>query len=175
MENDKIQILDLCTGSGCIGISLAKNIPNMEKIYLVDISTKALEVAKKNVEMNQVKDKVLLLESDMFTKLPEQRMFSILVSNPPYITQAELTKLPEPVKQEPKLALDGGIDGLTFYREIIKQAPNYVKEKGYLCLEIGYTQKEEVIDLIQESDFYGEVYCRQDLAGLDRVIVAKLK
>ena len=118
-------ILDLCTGCGAIGISIAKNVKNA-KIYAIDISEKALEVAKKNAEALRVKQKVNFIKSDLFEKLKKMK-FDIIVSNPPYIKKEDINYLSEDVQKEPKIALDGGIDGLDFYRKIVKQGYEYLK------------------------------------------------
>lgn len=171
---DKPKILDMCTGSGCIGISLATYLPD-SRIWMSDISKEALEIARKNVKSNQLEKQVTCVQSDMFKQIPPKKMWDILVSNPPYINKQELKELPASVKQEPEIALDGGKDGLDFYRIILKQAPNYVKKEGYICLEIGYEQKIAVEKIAKEAGFYQEIICLQDLGKRDRVIIVKLK
>lgn len=171
---EKPKILDMCTGSGCIGISLATYLPD-SSIWMSDISKKALEIARKNIKNNQLEGQVTCIQSDMFKQIPQEKMWDILVSNPPYISKEELKELPLSVKQEPAIALDGGNDGLDFYRIILKEAPKYVKKEGYVCLEIGYEQKIAVEKIVKEEGFYQEVTCIQDLAKRDRVIIAKLK
>ena len=168
MEN--IEILDMCTGSGCIGISLAKNIENT-KVTLVDISKEAIEIAKKNAIQNGVENKVTFIQSDMFENVKGK--FDIIVSNPPYIKTDEISILSKEVQNEPTLALDGGQDGLVFYRQIIKQANNYLKHNGYLCMEIGEDQKEEVLELIKQEANYVNIKTYKDLSGNDRVITCK--
>lgn len=172
--NPNPKILDMCTGSGCIGISLATYLTNSQ-ITISDISKQALEVAKKNITRNQVEKQITCIQSDMFEQLSTEEKWDILVSNPPYITQEEMKTLPESVKQEPKLALEGGKDGLKFYKILLKEAPNYIKKEGYVCLEIGYTQKKAVQEIAQNTGNYQDITCLQDLAGLDRVIIATLK
>ena len=164
-----VQILDLCTGSGAIAVSLAKYIKN-SKITAIDISHKAIQIAKKNAINNKVESQITFLESDLFENLPEQK-YDIIISNPPYIKKDVLKSLSKQVKKEPIIALDGGYDGLDFYRKIISKAYDYLKFSGYLILEIGYDQKEDVIDLIKKQDKYNKIYCKKDLCGNDRVIV----
>ena len=167
-NKEKLKILDLCTGSGCIAVSIAKNIKNVE-VFASDISYKALEIAKLNAKENHVK--INFIESDLFENILEND-FDIIISNPPYIETKIVETLEEEVKKEPILALDGGKDGLDFYRKIILQANQYLKENGILALEIGYNQKEEVIKLLEKQN-YKEIYCKKDLAGNDRVIISR--
>ena len=148
------------------------NIKN-SKITAVDISSKAIEVAKLNAKKNEVENQIEFLESDMFENLPKEK-FDIIVSNPPYIKKDIIKTLNKEVQNEPEIALNGGDDGLDFYREIINKAYEFLKYKGYLCLEIGYDQKIEVIDLIEREDRYIDTYCKKDLYGNDRVIITKV-
>ena len=165
-----IKILDLCTGSGIIGISLSKNLKNAE-VYATDISKEALKVAKYNNEKNNAN--VKYIESDLFENIPNMK-FDYIVSNPPYIKTDVISELSDEVRKEPILALDGGQDGLKFYVEIAKQAIDYLKYGGYLCLEIGYDQKEEVIDILKNTGNYTNIYCKKDLCDNDRIIIAKV-
>lgn len=170
-ENKKAKVLDLCTGSGAIGISIAKNIENV-KLVLSDISSKALEVARKNCIKNEIDfNNVEILESNLFNNI--QNKFDLIVSNPPYIRTDVIQTLEKQVQQEPKIALDGGIDGLEIYREIIENAYNYLENRGYLCLEIGYDQKTEVIELIKKTNKYENIYSKKDLNDNDRVIICR--
>ncbi len=167
---NKGTILDICTGSGAIGISLAHNLPNAS-ITMSDISLKAIEIAKRNSKQNEVLNKVTLIQSNLFEKIEGD--FDIIVSNPPYIQTNIITTLSKQVQREPHLALDGGEDGLFFYRKLLNEAPNYLKAKGYLCMEIGYEQKEAVMQLAQETGKYEIIEAKQDFSGNDRVIICK--
>ena len=169
--NKQDKILDLCTGSGAIGISLAKNTENL-KIYMSDISEKALEIAQRNINKNKVEEKCELVTSDMFENIYSK--YDIIVSNPPYIESEEIKILPKEVRNEPIIALDGGFDGLDFYRIIANEAYKYLKEDGILALEIGYNQKEKVIDLLNKTGKYKDIYCKKDLGGNDRVVIATI-
>lgn len=166
------KILDLCTGSGAIAISLAKYLENVQ-LTALDISGKALDIAIANAKNNHVQDRITFVESNLFQDLAQEK-YDIIVSNPPYIRSEEIEKLDKEVKREPKVALDGGKDGLEFYRKIIDQGYQYLKYGGYICLEIGYDQKEEVIKIIENKKQYVGTYCKKDLYDNDRVIVTKL-
>ncbi|MCI9064047.1 MAG: peptide chain release factor N(5)-glutamine methyltransferase [Clostridia bacterium] len=172
---EKIQnpvILDLCTGSGAIAISIAKYIQNV-KIYATDISKKALDIAKENARLNGVTNNIEFIESDLFEKLKDKK-FDVIISNPPYIATNEIKKLPIEVQNEPKLALDGGKDGLDFYKRIAKEGYKYLNRKGYICLEIGYDQKNDVQKIISDERRYVDTYCKKDLCQNDRVIVTRI-
>ena len=164
------RILDLCTGSGAIAISLKKFVPNAD-ITAVDISEQALEIAQRNAK--KLETKINFLKSDLFDKL-DNKKFDIIVSNPPYIKKDEIKKLSEEVQKEPKIALDGGEDGLDFYRIITEQAINYLKTGSFLCFEIGYNQKNDVIKIIEDEQNYKNTYCKKDLYGNDRIIITQV-
>lgn len=167
---ENVEILDMCTGSGCIGISIAKNIENA-KVTLVDISENVIEIAKKNALRNKVESQLTFIQSNMFEKV--EKKFDIIVSNPPYIKTDVIPKLDKQVQNEPHIALDGGKDGLEFYKIIIEEAKKYLKENGKLILEIGYDQKEEVENLIKKSGQYKKIEVIKDLSQNDRVIIGK--
>ena len=166
------KILDLCTGSGAIAVSLAKYIEGSQ-ITATDISRKALSIAKLNATTNDVEDRITFVSSDLFQNISEEK-YDIIVSNPPYIKRKVIKTLDEEVKREPIIALDGGNDGLDFYKKIIGNAYQYLKYKGYLCLEIGYDQKDEVIDLINKEEKYIDTYSKKDLFDNDRIVITKL-
>ena len=173
-EQSPIKILDLCTGSGAIAISLnyvlaQKNI-NAE-IMASDISTKALDIAKKNNESNNTS--VKFAESNLFENI-QKNDFDIIVSNPPYIKRKIIETLPCQVQAEPHIALDGGEDGLDFYKKIIDQACKYIKN-GYVLLEIGYDQRNEVEGLFRANGRYSEIETVKDLSNNDRCVIARVK
>lgn len=166
------KILDLCTGSGAIAISLAKYIENSQ-ITAIDISKEALSIAERNAKSNGVDKQIAFLPSDLFDDVPKEK-YDIIVSNPPYIKRKIIRTLDKQVQKEPYIALDGGYDGLDFYRKIIRQAYEFLKYKGYLCLEIGYDQKMDVIELIEKEEKYVNTYGKKDLYGNDRIVITKV-
>ena len=162
-----MRVLDMCTGSGCILISLLK-LGSHENVSGtgVDISEEALRVACRNAEKIDVDAK--FLHSDLFSNV--EGMYDVIVSNPPYIRTSVIEELEDEVKfHDPILALDGKEDGLYFYRKIIEEAPNYLKSNGRLYFEIGHDQGEDVSRLMREAGF-ANVTVKKDLAGLDRVV-----
>jgi len=172
-KNNAKKILDLCTGSGAIAVSLAKYLPQAE-ITAIDISNEALKIAKKNAISNNVENQITFISSDMFTNLNEEK-FDIIVSNPPYIKTNVIKNLDIQVQNEPYIALDGGKDGLDFYKKIINESYQYLKYNGYLCLEIGFDQKIDVIELIENTESFTGTYSKKDLFDNDRIIVTRLK
>lgn len=165
-----MRILDVCTGSGCILLSLLHHCPGAEGLG-VDISEAALAVARENAERNQIDAK--FQKSDMFGSVPETEVFDCIVSNPPYIASAEIEALMEEVRNhEPRIALDGGADGLIFYRILAREAGAYLKPGGYFLLEIGYDQGMSVSALLEEAGFE-EVRVVRDLCGNDRVVCGR--
>ena len=169
-------LLDLCTGSGCIAITLAKEIPQ-STVYAVDVSEKAMDVARENAERHGVADKIHFLKGDLFEPLNGVDItFDLIVSNPPYISKKTMKELqPEIRDYEPQTALCGGDDGLDFYRRIIAEAPNYLTKRGHLILEMGYGQAEEIKKLIKQNKTFEHIDIKKDFAGIDRVIKAQRK
>lgn len=163
----EIRLLDMCTGSGCILLSLLHELkPRTVTGVGVDLSKEALCVAERNAE--KLKIDAEFLESDLFENV--KGTYDVIVSNPPYIRTSVIETLQEEVKDhDPYLALDGKEDGLYFYRRIIEQAPAYLKKKGWLLFEIGSDQGEDVKNLMEQAGYTG-VSVKKDLAGLDRVV-----
>jgi len=171
----EIRVLDLCTGSGCIGISIRLLCP-WTRVVLADLSSGALGVASRNAR--ELGAEVTPVRGDLFRALdhlsPEERCFDLIVSNPPYIPTGDIPGLmPEVKDHEPGMALDGSPDGLDFYRRIIREAPDYLKEGGILIFETGSTQARDVEDLLAARGF-GDIRVGKDLAGLDRIICGRL-
>ena len=163
-NEQKVKVLDLCTGSGCIGISVKKLCQNAE-VTLADISEGALTVAKKNAE--NLNANVTLIRGNLFENI--EGRFDYILSNPPYIPSQVIQGLmPEVKDHEPRLALDGEEDGLAFYRRIIEQATDYLNSNGRIYFEIGAEQGEDMIRLMTDRGF-SEVKVHKDLAGLDRI------
>lgn len=166
------RVLDLCTGTGCILLSLAK-LYGLSRAVGTDISPEAVETARKNAERLGVAAEFYC--GDLFQAVPEGEKFGLIVSNPPYIPSGEIADLmPEVREHEPVTALDGDVDGLKFYRKIIAEAPEYLTEQGSLFFEIGCEQAEEVSMLLTERGFQN-IRVVKDLAGLDRVVSALWK
>lgn len=172
-DKGQIEILDIGAGSGAITVSLAKYLENA-KLTSVDISEIALEIAKKNAISNNVEDRINFVKSDLFSSLNKNQKFDIIVSNPPYIKREVIDTLDKQVKDfEPYNALEGGIDGLDFYRAITTQAKDYLKEGGVLAYEVGHDQSEDVSKLM-EMDGYTNIYTRKDLQQIDRVVIGNV-
>lgn len=168
-KNEHVKILDMCTGSGCIAISLKKYMQNSE-VYGIDISKEALKVAQKNAKNNNVDVKFKC--SDMFADI-QDKDFDVIVSNPPYIRTQVINTLAKEVKNEPIIALDGGEDGLYFYKKIINEAFNFLADNGMIFLEIGFDQKEELEKLIKADKRYKLLKTKKDLGDNDRIVVVK--
>ena len=162
--------LDIGTGSGAIAISILKYCSNIQ-MTATDINKNAIFKAKENAEKNKVLDRISFIESDLFQNVTEK--FDIIISNPPYIRTNIIHQLDDNVKNyEPKLALDGGEDGLIFYKKITSKANEYLAENGFIMYEIGYDQAEDVTQILIENNF-NNIEVLKDLAGLDRVIIGK--
>lgn len=168
---DGMRVLDLCTGSGCILLSILKAAPGLTGLG-TDLSEQALQVAQRNRSALNLETKARFQKSDLFEQV--EGRFDRILSNPPYIPSKVVDTLMEEVREhEPRIALDGREDGLYYYREITAQSPAYLRPGGMLFLEIGYDQAEAVTELM-ERDFT-EVHVVKDLSGLDRVVYGSLK
>ena len=165
-----VKILDIGTGSGAIIVSLLDYLPNAKGVG-VDISVDALIVAKENSEKIGVTGRIGFVRSDVFSKLPLEKKFDIIVSNPPYIPAGDIAGLDKDVQQEPRGALDGGADGLDFYRRITADAMDHMSEEGVLAFEIGIDQAAAVQQLCLDAGFVKTVV-RKDYAGIERMVFA---
>jgi len=166
-----LKILEIGTGSGAISVSLASELREAQ-IIATDISQEAIAVAMRNAQNNGVENRISFLSGNLFH--PVSGKFDIVVSNPPYISQEEYEQLPLDVRGfEPKSALLSGADGTAFHRKIIKGAPVYLKVGGWLLMEIGSGQKDQVEFILKESNLYDNIIFRADYAGIERVSIAR--
>ncbi|HEV8724518.1 MAG TPA: peptide chain release factor N(5)-glutamine methyltransferase [Candidatus Binatia bacterium] len=174
-ENKVFKILDVGTGSGAIAVSLARELPS-SMIWATDVSIEALEIARSNAARNGASERVRLLHGDLFEPVGEiAGRFDLIVSNPPYIRSAEIDALePEVSLWEPRGALDGGVDGLDYYRRIAREASDHLAPNGAVTVEIGADMGKEVARLFAGGSCYTGVTVFQDYAGRDRVVIAKL-
>lgn len=166
-----VTIVDIGTGSGAISVSLAKYIKN-SYVYSLDISDKALSIGKKNAVNNEVDDKIEFIKSDVFTGIKDRNLkLDIIVSNPPYIKKEDIKTLHTQVKDyEPYIALEGGEDGLDFYRTITEKSLKYLKLNGILAFEVGHDQANDVCTIMKNHG-YKKIYTKKDLQGIDRVVI----
>ncbi len=169
-RNKRCSVLDLCTGSGNIAISLTKNAADC-RIVASDISGDALETARENARLNGVFEKIIYTKSDLFSDIDGR--FDLVVSNPPYIARHEFETLQKEVLKEPVLALDGGVDGLDFYRRIFKAAPGHLTHGGYCMVEIGFGQLPAIKEIIEETKEFKFIETKIDQYGIDRVVVTQ--
>ena len=166
---EKSEFLELCTGSGCIPVSVCKNRPDV-KGKATDLFPKTLEIAKRNAEKNRVADKIDFVLADLFdVDMWQGQSFDAILSNPPYIPTKDIEDLSKEVKREPLVALDGGEDGLDFYRVIVGRYGKYLKNNGKMILEIGFDQGEALRMLAKEAGFECKIY--KDFGGNDRVAI----
>ena len=164
---------EIGVGSGIISITLLKEIETLTMIG-VDINDKAIELTKANALKHEVSDRLCILNSNLFEKINKENQFDFIISNPPYIETKVIDSLKEDIKKhEPKLALDGGEDGLDFYRAIIEQSKSYISPEGFIAFEIGYNQAEAVKKIFVKNG-YPNVTVAKDLAGFDRVVIGMI-
>lgn len=177
----RLRILDIGTGSGCIAVSLAKFLP-CAKITAIDISEKAIDIAKQNASSNNVN--INFLVSDLFANYELRAMpavsgsasggsYDLIISNPPYVPNKDIRLLQPEIGYEPRIALDGGKDGLDFYRKIIKQAPDYLKDKAFLIMEMGYAQAPKIKNILQNSGNFEIIEVVNDYSNIERAIIAR--
>ncbi len=173
-----VTTLDLCTGSGCIAVSIAKELA-CSRVYAVDVSDKAIAIAKDNAKRHGISDRITFLTGDLFEPIKPlclEGKIDLIISNPPYVSRREMEGLQPEIKEyEPLHALYGGEDGLDFYRRIIHEAPNYLSPSGILIMEIGYGQADSVKGLLENEGVFSQVEVKKDLAGIDRIIKASVR
>ena len=171
--NSNPRILDLCTGSGCIGLAIANRVKDA-KVTLADISRDAMAVAKKNITQQKLSGRVTCVQVNALDEpAPFLGKFDLIVSNPPYITTQEMTELPKSVKDfEPHLALHGGTDGLDFYRSIASKYSAALKPGGYLCFEFGMGQGDDVCEILEKNG-YTILERAKDYGDIERAVLAQ--
>jgi release factor glutamine methyltransferase len=170
-QKENASILDIGTGSGCVAISLAYYGKNTQ-VMGVDISKGALEVARINARNCGVEENTVFVQSNLFDNVPPKK-FDIIVSNPPYIPIEVIETLDKQVKDfEPKIALDGGADGLDFYRRITQQSVSFLESKGLLAFEVGFDQAQKVVEIMEAN--FENIKVKKDLAGIERVVTGNL-
>jgi release factor glutamine methyltransferase len=171
----RLKICDIGTGSGCIAVTLARYIPNA-MIYATDISQDALNLARKNAKLHGVSAKITFLKGDVYQPLFEYDLvdkLDVIVSNPPYIPSGDLKKLQKEIRDfEPLVALDGGKDGLEFYRRIILGSRSFLKPSGLLALEIGFNQGIRVTDTARKLNIFRSIKIKKDYSNKDRIFLA---
>jgi release factor glutamine methyltransferase len=177
--SNNLRVVDLGTGTGVIAISIAKFIKDII-IYATDISKKSLQTALKNAQRHYCKDKIIFLQGDLFEPFIgriEKDSLDGIISNPPYINSHDFKLLPPEIKdKEPKIALFGGIDGLDYYRKIIRKSPQYLKKNGFIALEIGLNQYQKIEEMVLKNENYKQnVEIIKDYSGIERVVIAYRK
>ncbi|MDD4504175.1 MAG: peptide chain release factor N(5)-glutamine methyltransferase [Clostridiaceae bacterium] len=170
---EKPVIIDMCTGSGAIAVSLARNVPGA-RVWAVDVSDSAIDCCSINVNRFKFENSISVVKSDLFTNIMDEGLVGntdIIVSNPPYIESSVIHRLDVNVRDyEPHMALDGGKDGLLFYRRIVKDSVKFLKGNGILAFEVGYDQGDKVKNIMEESDYYYDLNVEKDLAGYNRCV-----
>lgn len=176
-SENPLKVVDLCTGTGAIAITVALEMKGKALVTATDISPEALAVAKQNVEALAAADMVAVRQGDLFGALQPGEKYTAVLSNPPYIRKDEMAGLPLEVQAEPELALCGGDDGLDFYRRLIAEAPEYLEPGGFLAMEIGAEQGEQVAGLGRQAEAYvpESISVIRDLSGHPRVVIMKKK
>lgn len=176
LEKKSWDVLDMCTGSGAIGVSIAK-LGEKVNVTMSDVSSDTLSMAKENAKLNGVDKSCKFVEGSFFEPFAKRfgsKKFDMIISNPPYIPTEVIGTLQREIKEyEPRIALDGGLDGLNAYRAIAAGVAKHLKPGGILLLEIGHDQSEQVADILHTADIFDDIRCYPDLAGRDRVIFGK--
>ena len=171
-----VTIVDIGTGSGCLAVSAALALPE-SRVWAVDLSEAALVLAERNIRTHRLERRIRLCQGDLFEALPvalQEDRVDLLLSNPPYIADSEWDALPQDVAgYEPRVALDGGPDGLRVHRRLVEEAPRWLAHGGWLLLEIGMNQGQALSECIEASGHYRDVTVRQDGQGLDRLVCAR--
>lgn len=173
LPTSHFSLLDLCTGSGCLALALAGVFPDF-KVYGTDISEIAIKYAEENARLNYISN-VIFLRGNLFEPIEKLATFDLIISNPPYIRTDDIKNLQPEIKEwEPVSALNGGVDGLDFYRVLIPSARRFLKDNGIIMLELGLGQSSDVVDIF-ESAGYAQIEIIKDYAGIERIIKARWK
>lgn len=174
-SKERVNILEIGTGCGNIAISLTKNVTGC-RIIASDISDKALKVAARNARFHGVKEDIIFIESDLFENLPGiyYNYFDVIIANPPYVRKRDLGDLEPEISHEDVMAIDGGEDGLYFYRRILNEGVRYLKKSGIFALEIGYDQAEDIASLIKNDGRFSEINFIRDYSGHNRVVIFRV-
>ena len=173
-QKESLRILDIGTGTGNIAAALAFELDSAA-VTAVDVSPRALLNAYKNAGRYNLYKRITLIQSDLFRNLPSDIQYDVIVTNPPYIARGDMPHLPEDVRQEPTKALNGGIDGMDFYRRMMSEIRYYLVPGGIFACEMGAGQKSEIFRTLKNSQAFETIKFYKDLAGLDRVAIAALK
>jgi len=174
-NEEQVHIMDLGTGSGVIAIALARWLPQAQFVA-VDISRRALARAQANARLHGLGGRINFIHSDLFASpVLDGRTFDMIISNPPYIRQCEIAHLAPEVRHQPPAALDGGLDGLVFYRRICADAPRFLKADGTVIVEVGSSQKDAVVEIFQAQGVFEVTKIIKDYSGIERVIVARVR
>ncbi len=174
----QMKILDIGTGSGCIAVSLAKFLPEAQ-IDALDVSFEALSLAKENALINSADKNINFLQSDLFSVFKKNnvnnrlRNYDIIISNPPYVRSGDINGLQKELAYEPRMALDGGADGLDFYRRVIAEAGNFLNKEGLLFLEIGFSQGEDIEKIVFAGNDFAVDEIIKDYSGIERVMIMR--
>ncbi len=175
LQPSGINILDLGTGSGCIAVSLAKFLREGQ-ITAIDVSADAITLAKENARLNKVEAQINFIQSNLFSAICGLRTpFDLIVSNPPYIPGDDISGLQREVRYEPRSALEGGKDGLDFYRLIINDSPKFLKDDGLLMMEMGYGQSGRIKNIFEKTDNFEIIGIVKDYSDIERVVIARQK
>ena len=174
----QMKILDIGTGSGCIAVSLAKFLPEAQ-IDALDVSLEALSLAKENALINSADKNINFLQGDLFSVFKKNnvnnrlRNYDIIISNPPYVRSGDINGLQKELAYEPRMALDGGADGLDFYRRVIAEAGNFLNKEGLLFLEIGFSQGEDIEKIVFAGNDFTVDEIIKDYSGIERVMIMR--
>lgn len=171
--SNPVRLLDIGVGSGVVSLSAKLENERLD-VTAVDISDRALKVARMNAEQFEIEDEVRFIRSDLFEAVDPEERFDIIASNPPYISDSEYETVEPEVKADPKVSLVAGPRGLDIIKRLVAEAPDHLVRPGYLMFEIGYDQAEEIFDMVRRDGRYSDCSLLKDLADIDRIIISKV-